>query len=129
MIRRPSRDSATYCEDRLQKSLNEEKSERDADTEFEGKVKTKREGDAKKDTDDCEERPPLGGRAADDESGNPFNLPESDEASRGLLRTARKLLDKIKAKIPMISQSTTDRGKMIVETAVKNDKRPVPRRK
>ena len=51
-------------------------------------------------------------------------LPESDEASRGLLRTARKLLDKIKAKIPMISQSLTGRGKMIVETAVKNDKRP-----
>ena len=118
-----------YCEDRLQKSLNEEKSERDADTEFEGTVKTKREGDAQKGNDDCNEHPPLGGQEADDEGEDLSDLPELDEASRGFLRTAKTLLDKIKAKIPMISQSITGRGKMIVETAVKNDTaRCFPRR-
>ena len=63
------------CEDRLRKSLNEEKSERDADTEFEGTVKTKREGDAQKGNDDCKEHPPLGGQDADDEGEDLFNLP------------------------------------------------------
>ena len=55
------------CEEGLQKSLNEEKSERDAETEFEGAVKTKREDDAQKGNVDCEEHPPLGGQEADDE--------------------------------------------------------------
>ena len=35
------------------------------------------------------------------------------------------LFHKLKATIPMISPSITGRGKMIVETAVKNDNRPV----
>ena len=56
------------CENEMQKSLNEEKYERDADTEFEGTVKTKRKGDAQKSSDDDEkrpkERPPLDGQDA-----------------------------------------------------------------
>ena len=56
----------------------------------------------------------------------PRNLEEADQ---DLEKTAHMLFDKIRATIPMISQSITGRGKMIVETAVKNDTaRCFPRR-
>ena len=114
------------CEKGLRNSLNEEKSERDAHTEFEGAVRTKREDDAQKGGADCKERPTLGGQKANDEGKDPphhrrLNRTEADN----LLEDATILFRKMKATIPMISPSITGRGKMIVETAVKNDNRPV----
>ena len=117
------------CDKGLQKSLNEEKSERDAHTEFDGAVRTKREDDAQKGDVDCEEHPTLGGQEANDEGDDPSYPRNLEEADQDLEKTAFMLFDKIRATIPMISQSITGRGKMIVETAVKNDTaRCFPRR-
>ena len=114
------------CEKGLRNSLNEEKSERDAHTEFEGAVRTKRENDAQKGDDDCKERPILGGQKANDEGKDPHHhRPSRTEADSYLENKATMLFHKLKATIAMISPSMTGRGKMIVETAVKNDNRPV----
>ena len=61
------------CETGLRNSLNEEKSERDARTEFEGAVRTKRESDAQKGDDDSQERPTLGEQEANDEGKDPHH--------------------------------------------------------
>ena len=114
------------CETVLRNSLNEEKSERDARTEFEGAVRTKRESDAQKGDDDSQERPTLDEQDANDEGKDPHHhRPGRTEADSYLENKATMLFHKLKATIPMISPSITGRGKMIVETAVKNDNRPV----
>ena len=78
------------CEKGLRKSLNEEKSERDAHTEFEGAVRTKREDDAQKGDDDCEERPTLGGQKANDEGKDPHHRRPSRTEADSSLRTRRR---------------------------------------
>ena len=114
------------CETTLRNSLNEEKSERDACTEFEGAVRTKRESDTQKGDDDSQEHPTLDEQDANDEREDPHDHHSGrTETGSYLENKANMLFHKLKATIQMISPSITGRGKMIVETAVKNDNRPV----
>ena len=116
------------CEGDMQESLNLEMSERDAATEFEGAVKTEKKGDAQKSNDDdgkCpEERPPLDSQEANDEGEKLFRRSKFKEKDRGLLETASKLFEKIRATIKVIPRSIMERGKAVVETAVRYDNRP-----
>ena len=91
------------CEKGLRNSLNEEKSERDARTEFEGAVRTKRESDAQKGDDDSQERPTLDEQDANDEGKDPHHhRPGRTEADSYLENKATMLFHKLKATIPMI---------------------------
>ena len=80
------------CEGDMQKSLNLERSERDAATEFEGAVKTEKKGDARKSNDDDgkypKERPLPDSHEADGEDEELFRRPEFKEMAPDLLETA-----------------------------------------
>ena len=116
------------CEGDMQESLNLERTERDAATEFEGAVKTEKKGRAQKSNDDDgkypEERPLLDSQEADSEDEEHSRRPEFKEMDPDLLEKANKLFQRIKATIKVIPRSIMERGKVVVETAVRNDVRP-----
>ena len=65
-----------------------------------------------------EERPPLDSQEANDEGEELFRRSQFKEMDPGLLETASKLFEKIRATIKVIPRSIMERGKAVVETAV-----------
>ena len=116
------------CEGKLQKNLDLERAERDSATEFKGAAKTEKNGDVQKSDDDdeksLEESLNLDSQEADDESEDQFRRLEFKEMGAELLERASKAFQKIKATIKVIPRSLTERGKIVVETAVNNGDRP-----